>query len=136
MTIPQYRFNKTKQHTHYVCMRLPFIPWSIAGVPSSQALPGFLITAPPSVCLSDVIGALAVWIQNQKEKRKKVHKPRKIAIIIPRRRTGTWKRVTVANQVGALCESVECEDIYSLSLLRYLSDAMCCSRSRTDNTSK
>jgi len=26
MTIPQYWFNKTKQHTHYMCMRLPFIP--------------------------------------------------------------------------------------------------------------
>ena len=36
----------------------------IAGVPSSQALPGFLITAPPSVCVSAVLGALAVWIQN------------------------------------------------------------------------
>ena len=34
----------------------------IAGVPSSQALPGFLITAPPSVCVPDVIGTLAVWI--------------------------------------------------------------------------
>ena len=33
----------------------------IARVPSSQALPGFrvLITAPPSVCVPDVIGALA-----------------------------------------------------------------------------
>jgi len=31
----------------YMCMRLPFLPWSIAGVPSSKALPGFLITAPP-----------------------------------------------------------------------------------------
>jgi len=39
-----------------------------AGVPSSQALPGFLITAPPSVCVSAVLGALAVWIQNQKKK--------------------------------------------------------------------
>jgi len=29
----------------YMCMRLPFRPWSIAAVPSSQALPGFLITA-------------------------------------------------------------------------------------------
>jgi len=28
----------------------------IAGVPSSQALPGFLITATPSVCVSDVLG--------------------------------------------------------------------------------
>ena len=37
----------------YMCTRLPFIPWSIAGVPSSQALPGYLITAPqaPSVCI-------------------------------------------------------------------------------------
>jgi len=39
----------------------------IAGVPSSLALPGFLITAPPSVCVPDVIGALAVWIQQQKK---------------------------------------------------------------------
>jgi len=35
-------------------------------VPSSQALPGLLITAPPSVCVPDVIGALAVWIQKKK----------------------------------------------------------------------
>ena len=41
----------------------------IAGVPSSQARPGFLITAPPSVCVSAVLGALAVWIQNQKKKK-------------------------------------------------------------------
>jgi len=35
-------------------MRLPFIPWSIAGVSLSQALLGRLITAPPSVSsLSD-----------------------------------------------------------------------------------
>jgi len=52
-----------------MCTRLPFISWSIAGVPSSQALPGYLITAPPSVCVLDVIGALAVWIQKQKTKR-------------------------------------------------------------------
>jgi len=42
-------------------------PRSIAGVPSSQALPGYLIAVPPSVCVPDVIGALAVWIQNQKK---------------------------------------------------------------------
>jgi len=41
----------------------------IAGVPSSQALPGFLITAPPSVFVPAVIGVLAMWIQNQKKKR-------------------------------------------------------------------
>jgi len=39
----------------------------IAGVPSSQALLGFLITAPPSVCVPDVIGVLAVWIQKKKK---------------------------------------------------------------------
>jgi len=38
-------------------------------VPSSQALPGFLITASPSVCVPDAIGMLAVWIQNQKKKK-------------------------------------------------------------------
>ena len=39
--------------------------WS--AVRFGQALPGYLITAPPSVCIPDVIGALAVWIQNQKK---------------------------------------------------------------------
>ena len=29
--------------------------------------PGFLITAPSSVCIPDVIGALTVWIQNPKK---------------------------------------------------------------------
>ena len=38
----------------------------IVGVPSSQALLGFYITAPPSVCVPDVIGVLAVWIQQKK----------------------------------------------------------------------
>ena len=38
-----------------------------AGVPSSQALPGFLITAPPSVYVSAVLVSLAVWIPNQKK---------------------------------------------------------------------
>jgi len=52
----------------YMCMRLLFILRSIAEVPSSQALPGFLITAPPSVLVPAVFGALAVWIQNQNKK--------------------------------------------------------------------
>jgi len=52
----------------YMCMCLPFISWSIAGVPSSQALPGFLITAPPSVCVPDVIGALACGFETQTKK--------------------------------------------------------------------
>jgi len=42
----------------------------IAGVPSSQALPGYLITAPPCVCVPAVIGVLAVWIQNKTQKKK------------------------------------------------------------------
>ena len=33
-----------------------------------QALPGFLTTAPPPVLVPAVLGALAVWIQNQKTK--------------------------------------------------------------------
>jgi len=37
-----------------------------------QALPGFLITAPPSVCVSAVLDSLAVWIQNQKKSKKSV----------------------------------------------------------------
>jgi len=44
-------------------------PRSIAGVPSSQALLGFLSAAPPSVCVPAIIGALAVWTQNQKRKK-------------------------------------------------------------------
>jgi hypothetical protein len=40
----------------------------IEGVPSSQALPGYLITAPPSVCVPAVIGVRAVWIQHQNQK--------------------------------------------------------------------
>jgi len=52
----------------YMYMRLPFILLSIAGVPSSQALPGFLITAPPSVCIPDVIGALAFGFQTKPKK--------------------------------------------------------------------
>jgi len=43
----------------------------IAEAPSSQALPGFLITAAPSVCVPDVIGVLAVWIQKQNNQKKK-----------------------------------------------------------------
>jgi len=54
-------------------MRLPFIPWSIAGVLSSQALPGFLITAPPSVCVPYVIGALACGFQTKKKLKKWRH---------------------------------------------------------------
>jgi len=41
----------------YMCTRLPLIWWFIAGVPSSQALPGYLITASSCVCVPDVIVA-------------------------------------------------------------------------------
>jgi len=47
-------------------------PRSIAGVPSSQALPGFLNIAPPSVCVHVVIGALTLWNQNQAKKKIRV----------------------------------------------------------------
>jgi len=38
---------------------------------SSQALPGYRITAPPSVCVPDLIGALAMWIQQPKKEKTK-----------------------------------------------------------------
>jgi len=40
----------------------------IAAVPSRQALLGFLITTPSSVCVPEVIGMLVVWISTQKKK--------------------------------------------------------------------
>ena len=51
--------------TRFMC------PRSIAGVPWSQALPGFLITAPPPVCVPDVTGALAVRWQNKTKTKKR-----------------------------------------------------------------
>jgi len=55
------KHTNTSTSKQYSC-----VPRSIAGVPpSSQALLGFRITAPPPVCVPDIIGALAVWIQNQ-----------------------------------------------------------------------
>jgi len=59
---------KKKIYVNERCMRLPFIRCSIAGVPSSQALPGYLITAPPSVCVPDEIGALPCGFQTPKKK--------------------------------------------------------------------
>ena len=53
----------------YMCVRLPSVPWSIAGVPSRQAFPGYLITAPPSGRVPAVLGALAVWIQKSQKKK-------------------------------------------------------------------
>jgi len=43
-------------------------PRSMAGVPSSQALPGILITAPPCVLVPPVLGTLAVWMQTPKKR--------------------------------------------------------------------
>jgi len=62
----------------------------LAGVPSSQALPGFLITAPASVCVPDVIGMLGVWISNPKKRKQSAksnfdrQKAIKILILIDR----------------------------------------------------
>jgi len=50
-------------------------PRSIAGVPSNQAFPAYLITAPPSVGVPDVIGALTCGFQTKKKKR--LRNPRK-----------------------------------------------------------
>ena len=55
---------RTYHHTY------KHVTW-IAGVPSSQALIGYLITAPPSVCIPALLGKLAVWIQTQKKQGKK-----------------------------------------------------------------
>ena len=38
-------------------------------MPLSQAIPGYLITAPPSVCVPDALCTLAVWIQNHTQKK-------------------------------------------------------------------
>jgi len=58
-------FHILKTLPTYKYIHFKTCPRSIAGVSSSQALLGFLITAPPSVCVPDVIGALAVWIQRK-----------------------------------------------------------------------
>jgi len=55
-------FNTLLTHK-YIHFKTTFI----TGVSSSQALPGFLVTAPPSVCVPAVLGALAVWIQKKKK---------------------------------------------------------------------
>ena len=47
----------------YMYVRIRSSPGSIAGVPASQALLGYLITTPPSVCVPTVLRVLAVWIQ-------------------------------------------------------------------------
>ena len=67
----EFVFSSISLQFDRICVRLPFIPFSIAGVPPSQALPGYLIIAPPSVCVPAVLGVLVVWIQNQKRKRKR-----------------------------------------------------------------
>jgi len=60
--------NSTLKEKHAnVCFKTTIIKQNIkmiliAGVFSTQALPGFLITTPPSVCVPDVIGELVVWI--------------------------------------------------------------------------
>jgi len=58
----------SKQYANVYVKTIFIGPRSIAGVPSSQALPGLLITAPPPVLVPAVLGAQAVWIQNQKKR--------------------------------------------------------------------
>ena len=71
----------------------------IGGVPSSQALPGFLITAPSSVCVPEVIGVLAVWISNQKKNAKtKQH----TMIHCPIRNKKAQTLVCVSDVIGVL----------------------------------
>jgi len=50
----------------YMYVHMPSSPRFIAGVPSRRALPGYLITAPPPVCVPAVLGALAVWRPKKK----------------------------------------------------------------------
>jgi len=53
----------------YMCMRLPFILWSIAGVSSSQALPGF-----PYYCASICACSCCTWCARcMDSKREKKH---------------------------------------------------------------
>jgi len=56
-------------------MRLSLSPWSIAGVPSSQALPGFLITAQflvtASICYQPFIGSSCMATKPKKKGEKK-----------------------------------------------------------------
>jgi hypothetical protein len=54
----------------YMYVHMPSSLRSVAGVPSSRALPGYPITAPPPVSVPDVISALAVWRQNKTKKQK------------------------------------------------------------------
>jgi len=80
-----------------MCVRLPFSSCSIAGVPSSQALPGYLITVPPSMCVPAVIGALAMWIQNKKTTKHVTMRP------VPRsgRRCRCWFLSQLSQQKNA-----------------------------------
>ena len=61
------RMSTSKQYANEYVKTIFIGPRSIARVPSSLALPDFLITAPPPVLVPGVHGALTVWIQNQKK---------------------------------------------------------------------
>jgi len=53
--------NQSAKHNNYIHFKTTFVcPRSIAGVPSSQALTAFLITAPPSVLGPHTMHALAL----------------------------------------------------------------------------
>ena len=61
------RMSTSKQHANVYVKSIFTGPRSVAGVPLSL----YLITAPPPVCVPDVIGALAMWIQNEEIRKKK-----------------------------------------------------------------
>jgi len=98
-------------------MRLPFFVWSIAGVPLSQALPGFLITAPPPVLVPAVLGALAVWIQNPPKKKSNAEEGRDS----DRSGPGRWHGLLMhaQNRITIPCGKVEARlAVHSGALMR------------------
>jgi len=61
---------KILQTCEYILFKTTFMcPRSIVGVPLSQALPGYVITATPFVCVPAVIGVLACGFQTKKNQK-------------------------------------------------------------------
>jgi len=101
-TLPTYKYIHFK--TTFMC------PRSIAGVPSGQALPGYLITAPPSVCVPERVpglGQITWWIVCWQKMRghlgKKLHGNREIVV---KRAVGVWvhRDSWLGAQMGSVLE--------------------------------
>ena len=58
----------------FMCMRLPFMPWSIAGVPSSQTLPGS-----PYYCASICARSCCTWRASSVDSKPKKNHDRRIS---------------------------------------------------------